>query len=46
MSKSVTDAGLDPLPALRAALRAVQTDSGLPIAFGAFVDNGATAVLS
>ncbi|RZT84125.1 regulatory LuxR family protein [Pseudonocardia sediminis] len=46
MGKSTTDAGVDPRPALRAALRAVQTDSGLPIAFGALVDNGATAELS
>jgi DNA-binding CsgD family transcriptional regulator len=46
MSKSVAQAGFDARDALRAALRAVQADSGLPVAFGAFVENGSTAVLS
>lgn len=45
MSKSVAQ-GFDARGALRAALRAVQVDSGLPVAFGAFVEDGATAVLS
>ncbi|MCX6463771.1 MAG: LuxR C-terminal-related transcriptional regulator [Pseudonocardiales bacterium] len=45
MSKSVAQ-GFDARGALRAALRAVQVDSGLPVAFGAFVEDGSTAVLS
>lgn len=47
MGKSAARASVDdPRDALRAALRAIQTESGLPLAFGAFVENGATAVLS
>lgn len=46
MSTASTHAGIDPRDALRAALRSVQTESGLPIAFGAFVEDGTTAVLS
>lgn len=46
MSKPVGHAGFDARGALRAALRAIQADSGLPVAFGAFVENGSTAVLS
>lgn len=47
MGKSATHASADdPRVALRAAMRAIQAESGLPIAFGAFVEDGATAVLS
>ncbi|WP_300007258.1 LuxR C-terminal-related transcriptional regulator [Pseudonocardia sp.] len=46
MSRSVAHAGFDARGALRAALRSVQAESGLPVAFGAFVENGSTAVLS
>lgn len=48
MSKSTTTTTVDddPRVALRAALRAIQAESGLPIAFGAFVHNGESAVLS
>lgn len=46
MSDPVAHAGFDERGALRAALRAIQADSGLPVAFGAFVENGSTAVLS
>ena len=46
MSKPVAQAGFDARGALRATLRAIQVDSGLPVAFGAFVENGSTAVLS
>ncbi len=46
MSKPVAHAGFDARGALRAALRAIQADSGLPVAFGALVENGSTAVLS
>ncbi len=43
MGKPAND---DARGALHAALRAARTDSGLPIAFGAFVEGGSTAVLS
>lgn len=46
MSNPVAHAGGDARGALRAALRAIQADSGLPVAFGAFVENGSSAVLS
>jgi LuxR family transcriptional regulator, regulator of acetate metabolism len=46
MSSPVAHAGFDARGALRAALRSIQADSGLPVAFGAFVENGSTAVLS
>lgn len=46
MGKPVENAGFDARGALRATLRAIQADSGLPVAFGAFVENGSTAVLS
>jgi DNA-binding CsgD family transcriptional regulator len=32
--------------ALRAAVRTVQTETGVPVAFGAFTENGSTAVLT
>lgn len=46
MSTPVAPSGFDERGALRAALRAVQAESGLPVAFGAFVENGTSAVLS
>lgn len=47
MGKPVTPADPDDRrSALRAALRVIQVESGLPIAFGAFVEDGRSAVLS
>lgn len=43
---SMTPGGFDRRGALRAVLRAIQADTGLPVTFGAFIEDTESAVLS